>query len=76
MTRRMTLVGLALIVAIFAVGVVYVSQNLHGGPVPSATAQANFYHCPMHPAMVSDRPADCPICGMRMVPMEESEKKL
>jgi hypothetical protein len=26
----------------------------------------------MHPAMVSDRPGDCPICGMRMVPVEES----
>src|SRR5213593_1413935 len=28
------------------------------------------YHCPMHPGMVSDRPADCPICQMRMVPMD------
>lgn len=28
------------------------------------------YRCPMHPTMVSDRPGDCPICSMRMVPME------
>ncbi len=26
------------------------------------------YHCPMHPTYVSDRPGDCPICGMRLVP--------
>jgi RND family efflux transporter MFP subunit len=27
------------------------------------------YHCPMHPTYVSDRPGDCPICGMRLVPI-------
>lgn len=25
------------------------------------------YHCPMHPTYVSDKPGDCPICGMRLV---------
>jgi membrane fusion protein, copper/silver efflux system len=28
------------------------------------------YHCPMHPTYISDRPGDCPICGMRLVPIE------
>ena len=28
------------------------------------------YHCPMHPTYLSDRPGDCPICGMRLVPVE------
>ncbi len=31
---------------------------------------ATQYHCPMHPTYVSDRPGDCPICGMRLVPAE------
>ncbi|MCU0291306.1 MAG: efflux RND transporter periplasmic adaptor subunit [Thermoanaerobaculaceae bacterium] len=36
------------------------------------TAQhAERYHCPMHPTYVADRPGDCPICGMRLVPIEE-----
>lgn len=30
-----------------------------------------MYHCPMHPTVTSDKPGDCPICGMRLVPMEE-----
>jgi len=31
------------------------------------------YHCPMHPTYLSDRPADCPICNMAMVPVPGSE---
>jgi len=38
---------------------------------PSGTSAANpsatKYHCPMHPTVVSDRPGDCPICGMKLV---------
>jgi Cu(I)/Ag(I) efflux system membrane fusion protein len=27
------------------------------------------YRCPMHPAITSDHPGDCPICGMKLVPV-------
>ena len=29
-----------------------------------------MYHCPMHPTVISDQPGDCPICGMKLVPMK------
>ena len=29
------------------------------------------YYCPMHPDYHSDKPGDCPICGMRLVPVEK-----
>lgn len=32
------------------------------------------YHCPMHPQVRSDRPGDCPICGMKLVPDEEPKQ--
>ena len=35
-------------------------------------ADAVRYHCPKHPTYVSDQPGDCPICGMRLVPIEAS----
>ena len=42
------------------------------GAAETAKAGAVKYHCPMHPTMVSDRPGDCPICGMRLVPMDDA----
>ncbi len=49
----------------------------HFAPHPgTAAAKAQKYHCPMHPTYISDRPGDCPICGMRLVPMtEETHEK-
>jgi Cu(I)/Ag(I) efflux system membrane fusion protein len=36
----------------------------------SAPAQKTQYHCPMHPTYVAEKPGDCPICGMKLVPIE------
>jgi Cu(I)/Ag(I) efflux system membrane fusion protein len=33
-----------------------------------------IYYCPMHPTYTSDRPGQCPICGMTLVPMKPEEK--
>ncbi len=33
------------------------------------------YHCPMHPTYISDKPGDCPICGMRLVPIDNSPRQ-
>jgi RND family efflux transporter MFP subunit len=43
-------------------------QNAAQGHATSPKVQK--YHCPMHPEYVSDKPGDCPICGMKLVPME------
>ncbi len=33
-------------------------------------AAATLYRCPMHPAVMQDRPGSCPVCGMDLVPAQ------
>lgn len=46
------------------------SNSIHAGHPVSAK-----YFCPMHPHYTSDKPGDCPICHMRLVPMESMGSK-
>ncbi|MFI5120139.1 MAG: efflux RND transporter periplasmic adaptor subunit [Thermoanaerobaculia bacterium] len=43
-----------------------------GSPTPGARAVAKKWQCPMHPEIVRDAPGDCPICGMKLVPIEDA----
>src|ERR1019366_4809115 len=38
----------------------------------TSTNQRIGYHCPMHPHYHSDKPGECPICGMKLVPDDDS----
>lgn len=34
-----------------------------------------MYRCPMHPTYISDKPGDCPICGMKLVRIGKTAEK-
>jgi len=42
-------------------------------PPAASTAKTTRFHCPMHPTYTSDKPGDCPICNMKLVPIEEDK---
>jgi Cu(I)/Ag(I) efflux system membrane fusion protein len=53
-----------------AVGMLVAGCGRNSGSGKTASQQKQQYHCPMHPTYVSDRPGDCPICGMKLVPFQ------
>lgn len=42
------------------------------GKKAEEVAEGTAYTCPMHPEETSDKPGECPTCGMDLVPVEES----
>lgn len=62
----------------FTLGVAATGLALRAGRTPAmnpaqpdATAKtATRYYCAMHPSYISDKPGDCPICQMRLIPVE------
>lgn len=68
MNKKKSLIAALLLV--FAAGAAVVAYR-HYRPAAAATAETGIkYHCPMHPAYISDKPGECPICGMTLVPIE------
>jgi membrane fusion protein, copper/silver efflux system len=49
-------------------GIGYWMGSRHAALAPAA---AQLYHCPMHPTYISDKPGECPICHMTLVPVGE-----
>jgi membrane fusion protein, copper/silver efflux system len=43
---------------------------------PAGERKVAFYQSPMHPWIKSDKPGNCTICGMKLVPVYEGEKGL
>jgi Cu(I)/Ag(I) efflux system membrane fusion protein len=52
-------------------GMGHTDHPQHGAAAPAgASVGVPKYHCPMHPTYTSDRPSDCPICGMKLVAID------
>jgi Cu(I)/Ag(I) efflux system membrane fusion protein len=73
--RRIWLaVAIVVIVAAAAVALGYRVQ--HSRAKSGAVQAAQLWTCPMHPSVQLPHPGNCPICGMKLVPMEQAEPKV
>lgn len=64
--------GILVVLSVFAlVMVVNYFGGCSGGGDQAAGAK---YYCPMHPTYITDKPGECPICGMTLVLMPKGEK--
>jgi len=62
--------ALLVVVGVWLVG----CKPAGGGHEGHGAAQAKqLYHCPMHPTYIRDKPGDCGICGMKLVPIKEDK---
>ncbi len=73
--RRRLGVGAVVAIAVASAAVggagVALLGHRHAEPAGAPQAAKTQYQCPMHPTIVQDHPGDCPICGMKLVPMQQ-----
>ncbi len=68
MKKKYLIISL-IIIAVAAVGLIMTSAI---GSKTEIKADKQLYTCGMHPQIIEDHPGNCPICGMKLVPVKNS----
>ena len=64
---------IVVIVVLIAVGAGVWMVVARGGTKAATAVEAQRWTCPMHPSVIRPEPGSCPICGMDLVPVEETK---
>jgi multidrug efflux pump subunit AcrA (membrane-fusion protein) len=68
--KRKTVLLIVFLLAALVAGGSFVLLKGKGGS-QQITEGKTLYYCPMHKEYVSDKPGNCPICSMKLVPKQE-----
>lgn len=60
---------LAILLIGFGAGALVFRRRPPSAAPPAASKE--LYTCPMHPQVIQDKPGNCPICGMKLVPKRQ-----
>lgn len=56
--------------AIGALGLYLYTAKQSPSPLTTTGETQQLYSCGMHPEVISDKPGNCPICGMKLTPLQ------
>lgn len=68
--RRRRPAVVAAILVVLAAGGVWTYRRLAGPAGHAGEHGSGTYYCPMHPTYKSEKPGSCPVCSMKLVPLE------
>lgn len=74
LARKKVIAALAALALILAGGYAW-HRHSHEHEGEKAGATNELYTCGMHPWIISDKPGDCPICGMKLTKLENVPEK-
>ncbi len=55
-----------------AAAIYFLMPRLKTAPLTSQAEGTQLYSCGMHPEVISDKPGNCPICGMKLTPIKST----
>lgn len=69
MNKKIFLIFLAILIGVLSSFFIYKQMTRPSVPSPTEEKTISYYTCPMHPHIHSDKPGECPICHMSLVPV-------
>ncbi|MGH7321619.1 MAG: efflux RND transporter periplasmic adaptor subunit, partial [Candidatus Rokuibacteriota bacterium] len=68
--RRRLYIVAAVVLAVGAGGAWLLRRQMAAGEAHGEASGKTTYYCPMHTHYKSDKPGNCPVCSMKLVPLE------